>query len=486
MSSAFAPVWGYGVYILLARSRDTETLTEGIAFAALSLFELMNQPLIHIVDGFEHIQTVANSFRRIQEYLMSEEREDYRITPANLSSSSSEVSSNGEEKELQTLHKQTPSVSIADLEKSQIAASVTDASTGYEENSVILKNLSFDVPLGQTTMIFGPVGCGKSTMLRLLLGEMPSASGSVITAFSKAAFCPQTPWITWGSVRSNILGMSAYEKTWYDTVVQACALSTDFEELPNGDQTNTGTRGSRLSGGQQMRLSFARALYSRNPVIILDDVLTGLDRTTERSILDNVFGINGLLKKMNTTVVMTTNTAGHLQFGDNIIILNKEGEITQQGSRAAISSSDDFIKRLAKQPPPVTSRPELEISDETMQEIGVPLDIQEDLDPSRHTGDRKVYAFYAKIAGGWSMTIYLCACAAFVFGVNFPSVWLQMWTNYNTQHPNERIGYYLGVYGALAGITILGCSLADSVFNLFVIPRTSKKLHELLLTTTIR
>lgn len=459
-------------------------MTDSIAFAALSLFELMNQPLIHIVDGFEHIQTVANSFRRIQEYLLSDEREDYRITPATRSPSS-EASSMSDEKYEITVKEKPVTISMLELEESQMAATIKDASTGYEEGSAILKNLNLDIPRGQTTMIFGPIGSGKSTLLKLLLGEAPFTSGTITTSFTKAAFCPQTPWITWGSVQSNILGISEYEESWYHTVVEACSLSTDFEELPVGDQTNTGTRGSRLSGGQQMRVSFARALYSRNPITILDDVLTGLDRTTERSILNDVFGPDGLLKNMKTTVVMATNTASHLQFADKIVILNGQGEITQQGTLEDVFSSD-FIQTLADLPPVTTSRPELEISEETMQDIGVPLDSEEEPEPKRQSGDFKVYAFYAKIAGGWRMALYILACSAFVFGVTFPSVWLQEWANYNAKHPNEHIGYYLGVYGSLAAVTLLGCSLADSVFNLFVIPRTSKKLHELLLTTTMR
>ena len=130
-------------------------MTDSIAFAALSLFELMNQPLIHIVDGFEHIQTVANSFRRIQEYLLSDEREDYRITPATRSPSS-ETSSTSDEKYEITVKEKPVTISMLELEESQMAATIKDASTGYEEESAILKNLNLDIPRGQTTMIFGP------------------------------------------------------------------------------------------------------------------------------------------------------------------------------------------------------------------------------------------------------------------------------------------------------------------------------------------
>jgi ABC-type multidrug transport system fused ATPase/permease subunit len=262
-SSALAPVWAFGVYILLARAHNSETLTEPIAFAALSLFELLNQPLIHIVDGTEHIQTVINSFRRIQEYLTDEEREDHRLLPPKRSSSREIYTQRSTEDEMPLKEDKTsiPMVSLNMATKT--AATLEDVSAGYPPNSQnIIKNLNFEISRGKTTMIYGPVGSGKSTILRLLLGEVQASEGSVSTCFSRAAFCPQSPWITWGSIQENILGMSAWGKPWYDTVASACALSTDFKELPLGDQTQTGTRGSRLSGGQQMRV-VSYSTYSR-------------------------------------------------------------------------------------------------------------------------------------------------------------------------------------------------------------------------------
>lgn len=250
-SSALAPVWGFTVYILLARTKDTGTLNEGVAFAALSVFELLNEPMINAIDGFEHIQTVMNSFRRIQEYLLSTEREDYRITPASETSSLS-TSVSKPPKDVDVQLDDYPKSNLVDAE---FAVIVNDTSASYALGGVpVLKTLTFCIPQGQTTIIFGPVGSGKSTLLKLLLGEMPSVSGSVTTCFSTAAYCPQYPWSTWGSVRNNIVGMSAWDEKWYNTVISACALSSDFKEMANGDQTPTGTRGSRLSGGQQIRV----------------------------------------------------------------------------------------------------------------------------------------------------------------------------------------------------------------------------------------
>jgi ATP-binding cassette subfamily C (CFTR/MRP) protein 1 len=332
-SSALAPVWGFGAYILIARSSrsGTQTLTESVAFSALSIFELLNQPLIYIVESFEHIQTIVNSFERIQEYLESEEREDLRIISAASSPRSPTLDPSSQE----THEKTGITVSSAklDMDTSKFAAIVKDASAKYSSDGpVILDHLTFDIPRGQTTMVFGPVGSGKSTLLKLLLGEAAPDSGSVSTFFSRASFCSQSPWITQGTIQSNIVGMSPWDKAWYDTVVEACALLKDLRDMPNGDQTNTGSRGSQLSGGQQMRLvihllssrtrmksltsvqSFARALYSKNEFIILDDVLTGLDWTTERSILDAVFASNGLFKRSKSTVVLTTNSGNFSLF----------------------------------------------------------------------------------------------------------------------------------------------------------------------------
>ena len=147
-----------------------------------------------------------------------------------------------------------------DSDTDAFVAVVEGASVGYTigGDSPTLKNLNFQIPRGEITMVFGSVGSGKSTLLKLLLGEMPSVSGLIRTGFSLAAYCPQSPWVTWGTVQSNIVGMSEWDKKWYDTVVSACALRTDLAELPNGDQTHIGTQGSRLSGGQKMRVVSGR------------------------------------------------------------------------------------------------------------------------------------------------------------------------------------------------------------------------------------
>lgn len=177
-----------------------------------------------MIDGFEQIQTVMNSFNRIQEYLESNEREEYRCTSKTEALSSNSSFSNLEGSEKKPIDEYAPTQS-----NFHYAVTIHDASAAYtSEDESILKNLNLQIPHDQITMIVDSVDSNKTTLLKLLLGEMPVTSGCISTSLSTAACCPQSPWITWGTVQNNIVGMSAWDKAWYDSVLHACALTADF------------------------------------------------------------------------------------------------------------------------------------------------------------------------------------------------------------------------------------------------------------------
>lgn len=194
---------------------------------------------------------VVNCFQRIQKHLMEKERVDCRISHDPQVTQLIDVDlTDGE-----SSHR-PPSVIIRDL----------SASWSVDDDP-ILKDLNFEVPAEGITMIVGPVGCGKSTLLKVMLGEIPECTGSVSTTFKHAAYCSQSPWITFGTVQQNIVGASPFDKEWYDRIVRVCSLQVDLQQLPFGDQTKVGVRGSRLSGGQQMRVvSEGRYLDYDDPI----------------------------------------------------------------------------------------------------------------------------------------------------------------------------------------------------------------------------
>ncbi|KAI9147656.1 Canalicular multispecific organic anion transporter 2 [Paramyrothecium foliicola] len=486
-SSSLTPVWGFGVYVILAKARNTGTLTEGLVFSALSLFRLLDQPLVHALYGFQHIRTMITSFNRIQTYLVAQERESLSAAETKRLRSDTGLSNDQASDEV-TLN----DFSDSDWTDRRYVATMKDAAIGYtSQGGLVLRKLNLTIARGQTTVIFGPVGSGKTSLLKLLLGEVPIELGVVNRDFSNAAFCPQTPWLIRGTIRTNVVGIAEWDKEWYDTVLQACALSAEVELLEIQDGPPRGPGGSRLSGGQQMRVSLARAIYSRQPIMIFDDVFTGLDRATERHVLDAVFGPSGLLKKLNTTAILATTSANHLSFAENIITIDEKGFVEQREATEEIAIDPEkpavtAEKSYGQCKEPVD--PIVNLQQSFKEDFVTQLDVLEDPKPdtSRRAGDFTIYTYFAKIAGWPFVCIYLTACAIYIFGLTFPSVWLQWWVKANETHPNERIGYWLGVYGGLAGLAIVGSGIAESVYNLGIIPKASKRFHELLLTTTMR
>ena len=117
-----------------------------------------------------------------------------------------------------------------------------------------LQQIDMVVPRGKITMVVGPVGCGKSTLLKAILGELPVMGGSLQVSSHRIALCDQTPWHVNGTVKECIIGVSDFDQRWYSSVVRSCALDEDLGNLPQGDQTQVGSKGIALSGGQSQRI----------------------------------------------------------------------------------------------------------------------------------------------------------------------------------------------------------------------------------------
>ena len=251
-SEAFAPVIGFGTFIILSQLRGTETLTQGVGFAALTLFELLDQPMASLVDSMEDFTTVANCFERVQDFLVEKERQDYRLINGPLEAQSPFPTDISEDKLEKS--EMDPRVDNEKIEDALLARAVDVTASWSDNTKPTLNHLNFTIPRHKITMVVGPVGSGKSTLLRLLLGELPTFTGQIITSFRETAFCSQAPWLQFGTIQHNILGSSVWDLPRYQEILTACDLSADIQSLAEGDQTKVGSKGSRLSGGQQMRV----------------------------------------------------------------------------------------------------------------------------------------------------------------------------------------------------------------------------------------
>ena len=170
-----------------------------------------------------------------------------------------------------------------DLEKylqeksSTLHASILAYKQIEQKDEFILQDIQFSTASQSLTVITGPVGSGKSTLLSVIAGEISADICGTITFQGTLAYVPQTAWIFSGTIRENILFGQPYDESKYNRVIEACALKEDIQRFPDYDQTVVGERGEVLSGGQQARVSLARAVYADADLYLLDDPLSAVD-----------------------------------------------------------------------------------------------------------------------------------------------------------------------------------------------------------------
>lgn len=302
---AFAPPVTFIAFGIQAKVRGADALNVTQAFTSLALVALVSGPAMKFLSAVPTVAASLGCFGRVQEYLLSESREDGRKALSDiLSTRNGPENSQGDISgiPLQCLPGK-PSV-----ESKSVAISVRNAVIRPSKTSTFVhKDLNIEISKGSVNMIVGPVGSGKTLVAKALLGEVPCETGTILTTTRNIGYCSQVPWLLNSSIQDNICGMlnqgTAIDETWYQTVIRACALETDIQLLTEGDRTTIGTKGMTLGGGQKQRLALSRCLYARPEIVILDDVLSALDSRTEQMVVDRLLGKSGLFRHLGTTVI---------------------------------------------------------------------------------------------------------------------------------------------------------------------------------------
>uniref|UniRef100_A0A667ZZS7 ATP-binding cassette, sub-family C (CFTR/MRP), member 10 n=1 Tax=Myripristis murdjan TaxID=586833 RepID=A0A667ZZS7_9TELE len=185
---------------------------------------------------------------------------------------------------------------------------------------------------GSLVVVVGKVGCGKSSLLAALTGELNRLGGAVYVRGQDAGFglASQEPWIQHATVRDNILFGREYETTFYQAVIEACALSDDLNVLPSGDKTEVGENGVTLSGGQKARLALARAVYMDKDIYLLDDPLAAVDADVAHHLMQKC--IMGILR--GKTRILCTHRIEFVDKAD-LVVLMDSGTIIRTGRRSS-------------------------------------------------------------------------------------------------------------------------------------------------------
>ncbi|KAK3186314.1 hypothetical protein K4F52_004852 [Lecanicillium sp. MT-2017a] len=205
------------------------------------------------------------------------------------------------------------------------------------------------------------------------------------------------PWLQNCSIRDNITGQSEYDADRYAHVLHCCALDEDLMQLPDGDKTLVGSRGSALSGGQRQRIALARAMYACAPLVVLDDAISAVDRATASTILVRIFDKNSILRKFSTSVIMTTNALEYLPLADVVYSIGESGDLKREpniGEFVRETNASLGTRQVATDESSEESKPEDPSSDDTPDDPEL-TDAQVSKF-GRRKGDKTLYTYYMK------------------------------------------------------------------------------------------
>ena len=214
-----------------------------------------------------------------------------------------------------------------------------------------LRDVSFSVSPGETLVVVGPVGAGKSTLIQALCRLLPIASGQVfldgqdITRLDLGdlrramAYVPQESFLFSTSIADNIrYGDPEADMGRVEGAAIQAQIHGEILTFPVQYETLVGERGITLSGGQRQRTALARGLLVSTPILLLDDALASVDSQTAQGIIQSI-------TTLNRTVIMATHHLGIAPLADQIVVL-AQGKVVQQGTHQELVHQPGLYQEL--------------------------------------------------------------------------------------------------------------------------------------------
>ena len=310
-------------------------LSPAKVFMLMSFMSLLRGSIsYHMVFGMQYLFEASISLGRIQSMLLLRSLPHLKENRGNsiVSSTSCDLASHSipaatqREEDCDSERSSTPrqnnhGFTPGDKEPKQpciiVSSNLTLRNNGNNER-YILRDINFEAAQGSLVLLTGPVGSGKSTLLSAINQEVALSEGSIF-CLGTIAHVPQKPWVFSGTVRENIIFGEDFEEERFKRVIRVCALQRDMDSFPHADQTFVGERGAVLSGGQQARISLARAVYANADVYLLDDPLSAVDAKVGEYIFQKCI-CEFLSRK---TRILVSHEVSHMKKSDQIVLLSK-------------------------------------------------------------------------------------------------------------------------------------------------------------------
>ena len=245
------------------------------------------------------------------------------------------------------------SSNAVNLENVDGRVDLNDVEFSYVPDKKLIEDFNLHVKKGQKIAIVGPTGCGKTTIINLLMRFYDVNSGSIdvsgvdireLTRRSLRAgygMVLQDTWLKSGTIRENII-MGRPDATDEEIIEAAKAAHSHgfIKRLPNGYDTVIGEDGGSLSQGQKQLLCITRVMLCHPPMLILDEATSSIDTRTEIKI-QNAF--NKLMEGRTSFIV--AHRLSTIQSADVILVM-KDGHIIEQGNHEELLAKNGFYKKL--------------------------------------------------------------------------------------------------------------------------------------------
>ena len=306
----------YGNFMLFKGSMDIGTLNQFNTYAAI-----IYEPLLFITFIPRNISNFLTSFGKVLEIL--------------------------EEK---------PEISDIDLPidiRVEGDISIKNVTFGYESYSPVLKNINFDIKQGEMIGLVGHSGCGKTTLINLIMRLYDVSEGEItidgvnIKDISRNALSSQIGAVLQethlfsGTIRDNIRYSKPYATNREIIEAAKFANAHDFiVNLPEGYNTIVGEKGYSLSGGERQRIAIARALIHDPKILILDEATAALDTETEKMIQD---ALNNLMR--GRTTIAIAHRLSTLRNADRLLVLD-HGKIAEHGTHTELLEQKGIYYKL--------------------------------------------------------------------------------------------------------------------------------------------